>query len=218
MTVVRQPAIIFDFGNVLLDWNPRYLYRKLLPNEQAVEDFLQAVRFFEWNQAHDAGKDFEESIAQLCAQHPQYCGLIRAYNERYEESISGAILPVVAILSELKRLAYPLYGLTNWPAGKFAQVRPQYPFFDWFDEIVVSGEVGVIKPDPRIFHLLLERIQRPAQACLFIDDAHHNVEAARRIGLNTIHYLTPDQLQADLEAFLGCRLQPAAAAIIDRNE
>lgn len=212
MTPTTEPAIIFDFGNVLIDWNPRYLYRKLLPSEQAVEDFLQAIKFFEWNQAHDAGRDFEESIAELCAEHPQYCDLIRAYHVRYEESIGGAFEPVVAILRTLKTLAYPLYGLSNWPAGKFALVRPDYPFFDWFDDIVLSGEVGLIKPDPRIFHLLLERINRPAQTCIFIDDSVHNIEAARRLGFKAIHFHTPTQLQTELETLLH-RPLPVSQAV-----
>lgn len=206
MPTQLQPAIIFDFGKVLLDWDPRYLYRKLLPDEAAVERFLSEIRFFEWNVAHDAGQPFEESIAGLCQQFPHYCDLISAYHTRYPESIAGANQPVVAILSALKQAGYPLYGLSNWPAGKFALVRPQYPFFDWFEDIVLSGEVFIVKPDPRIYQILLERIGRPASECIFIDDSLANVDGAQRVGIQTIHYRTPDQLAAELAACLALPL------------
>ncbi|MFM8321339.1 MAG: HAD family hydrolase [Chloroflexota bacterium] len=209
-----RPAIIFDFGNVLVDWDPRYLYRKLLDSDEAVERFLREIDFFTWNVAHDGGRDFEESIAELCGQHPQYCDLIRAYNLRYEESIGGAIQPVVQILKQLKTAGYSLYGLSNWPAGKFAQVRPHYPFFDWFEDIVISGEVKLVKPDPRIFELLLQRVGRPAGECLFIDDSLHNITAAQRLGFQTIHYRSPAQLADDLQRLLDSPLPalPGTAA------
>lgn len=199
----RSPAIVFDFGNVLIEWDPRYLYRKLLSDDQAVEKFLNEISFFEWNKAHDAGRPFDESISDLCRQYPQYCDLIRAYDARYEESISGAIEPVVQILQALKEQGYPLYGLSNWPAGKFELVRPKYPFFGWFNDIVISGEVHLAKPDPRIYTILLERVGRPAEECIFIDDSAVNIQAAHSLGFQTIHFHTPQQLIEELEQRLG---------------
>jgi 2-haloacid dehalogenase len=196
-------AIIFDFGNVLVDWDPRYLYRKLLGSDQAIEQFLGEVDFFAWNLQHDAGRPFDESIAELCARFPHYCELINAYDERYEESISGPIWPTVEVLRALKDAGYPLYALSNWPSGKFDLVRPKYEFFSWFDDIVVSGKVCLAKPDPRIFELLLERIGRPAQECLFIDDSPRNIAVAQQLGFQTILFRSAEQLKQELTPLLG---------------
>ncbi len=211
---VQLPAIVFDFGNVLIEWDPRHLYRKLLSDEQAVEKFLKEISFFEWNKAHDAGRPFDESVSDLCQQYPHYCDLIRAYDVRYEESIAGAIEPVVQILKALKEQGYPLYGLSNWPAGKFDLVRPKYPFFSWFDDIVISGEVRLAKPDPLIYAILLERVGRPAEECIFIDDSAVNIQTAQTLGFQTIHFYSPHQLIEELERRLG---QPVMSASLSRG-
>jgi 2-haloacid dehalogenase len=182
-------AIVFDIGGVLIDWNPYYLYRKLLGDDrQAVGYFLKAVDFSGWNKEQDRGRSFAEGNAELIARFPEYRELILAYDQRYLESIGGAIEPVVEILHTLKDLGYPLYGLSNWPAEKFALVRPAYPFFNWFDGLIISGEVGLIKPDKDIFHLLLERVGRQAGECVFIDDHEPNITTARELGFQTIHF------------------------------
>lgn len=199
----RKLAIIFDFGNVLVDWDPRYLYRKLLDGEQAIDRFLNEVGFFQWNIQHDAGRPFDESIAELCARFPQYCDLIRAYDLRYEESISGPIWPTVEILRSLKEAGYPLYALSNWPADKFDLVRPKYEFFSWFDDMVISGKVRIAKPDPRIFELLLARIGRPAHECLFIDDSPKNIAVAQSMNFHTILFHSADQLRRELQSYIG---------------
>jgi 2-haloacid dehalogenase len=196
-------AIVFDFGNVLVDWNPHYLYRKLLDGDQAIDQFLGEIDFFQWNLQHDAGRPFDESIAEMCALYPQYCDLIRAYDLRYEESISGPIWPTVEVLRSLKDAGYPLYALSNWPADKFDLVRPKYEFFSWFDDIVISGKVRIAKPDRRIFELLLQRIGRPPGECLFIDDSPKNIAAAQQLGFQTIHFHSAEQLKQDLLPYLG---------------
>ncbi len=184
-----------------MDWDPRYLYRKLLNgDEQAVEQFLKEVRFFEWNVQQDAGRPFHDAILEICSRYPQHCELIRAYDQRYEESISGPIWATVEILRELKTLGYPLYGLSNWPAEKFPPVRDKYEFFSWFDDIMISGDVRLAKPDPAIFHLLSERIGHPPQDCLYIDDALHNIDVASELGFQVIHFKSADQLKDDLRA------------------
>ena len=193
------PAIVFDFGGVLMDWNPRYLYRKLFPGDEAgMERFLAEVGFSEWNQLQDAGRPFSVAVAELCARHPQYCELIQAYDQRYPESLSGSIPGSVEILRQLKALGYPLYGLSNWPDEKFELVRPDYEFFAWFDSILISGAVGVAKPDRRIFELLLEQVGRPAGECLLIDDSAANIAAAQNLGFQTIHFHSPEQLANEL--------------------
>jgi 2-haloacid dehalogenase len=194
-----SPAIVFDFGGVLIDWNPRYLYRKLFAgDEQSVEHFLLEIGFDEWNLRQDAGRPFSEAVAELCGQFPQHCELIQAYHDRYEESILGPIRGTVEILSILKDWGYPLYALSNWSVEKFALVRPHFAFFDWFQAIVLSGEVKLAKPDRRIFILLLEKIGRKAPECLLIDDSAANIAVAQELGFRTIHFSSPEQLQSEL--------------------
>ncbi len=193
------PAIIFDFGGVLLDWNPRYLYRKLFLNdEQGMERFLAEISFDEWNHLQDAGRPFSVAVAELCARHPQFCDLIQAYDERFPESIKGAIDGTVDILHHLWTQGFSLFGLSNWPAEKFYLVRPRYEFLSWFQGIVISGEVGTAKPDPHIFQVLLTQVGRPAEECLLIDDAPANIAAAQTLGFQTIQFHTPHQLAGEL--------------------
>lgn len=165
-----------------------------------MERFLAEIGFYEWNVLQDAGRPFSEAVTDLCSRHPKYCDLIRAYDERYEESISGPIEGSVIILKRLHSLGYKLFGLSNWPAGKFRLVRRKYSFFNLFDEIIVSGEIRIAKPDPRIFDVLLAHAGRPASNCIFIDDAAANITAAKSLGFQTIHFQSPDQLLEELTA------------------
>ena len=198
------PAIVFDFGRVLVDWDPRYLYRKLIPGgPQAIDSFLQEVHFYDMVRLQDAGVPVSETVAEWCRRYPQRCELLHAYDKRYEESIVGPIWGTVEIMKALKQAGYSLYGLSNWPADKFRLVRHKYEFFGWLDDIVISGEVGMAKPDERIFHLLLERIGRPASACLFIDDSLHNITAARQLGFQTIQFSSPQALREELTQSIG---------------
>jgi len=201
-SAAQKPAIVFDFGGVLMDWDPRYLYRKLFDSEEQVESFLREIDFFEWNVKQDAGRPFDAAIAELCEQFPQYCELIAAYDQRYEESLSDPIHGTVEILRRLKEAGYPLYGLSNWPDGKFQGVRHKFPFLEWFDDIVISGAVKLAKPDPRIFELLLERIGRPAQECVFIDDSAKNIAVAKEMGFKAIQFAGPDHLEQALSKML----------------
>lgn len=184
-----RPAFVFDFGGVLIDWDPRYLYLKLFDGDsQAVEDFLVEIDFFTWNQQQDAGRPFSAAVEELCARFPQHCELITAYDERYPESLHGAIEPTVDILRALKESGDELYALSNWPAEKFQLVQGDYPFFEWFDGIVISGEVKAAKPDRHIFEILLDVVARPAGECLFIDDSLVNIDTAQEMGFQTIHF------------------------------
>jgi 2-haloacid dehalogenase len=193
------PTIIFDFGGVLLDWNPRYLYRKLFPNdEQGMERFLAEIGFDEWNRLQDAGRPFSVAVAELCSRYPQYCDLIRAYDEHYLESLKGAIPGTVEILRCLWTQGFSLFGFSNWSAEKFYQARPEYEFFGWFQGIVLSGEVGINKPDPRIFRVLLVQVDQPVGECLLIDDSPANISAAQALGFQTIQFHSPSQLAGEL--------------------
>jgi 2-haloacid dehalogenase len=195
-------AVIFDFGGVLVDWDPFYLYSGYFNGDRsAMQDFLAEIGFVEWNLQQDAGRSFETAVQELCARFPHYCDLIRAYDTEWPQSISGPIQPVVSVLKELHRQGVELFAISNWSSEKFELIRPRYDFFNLFREIVISGQVKMVKPDREIFHYLLEKIGRPAETCILIDDSADNIRAARSLGFQTIHYRQPGQLQAELAAF-----------------
>lgn len=193
-------AIIFDFGGVLLEWDPRNLYQRYFPNQpQAMENFLSEIDFFTWNAQQDKGRTFAEGNAELIAQFPQHANLIQAYFENYEESIVGAIEGTVNILQTLKEKDYPLFGLSNWSAETYPRAQHMYPFFDWFDDIILSGDVKLNKPDHAIFNLLLNKIGYIAPECLLIDDSQPNIDTAIELGFATVHFTSAEQLQTELQ-------------------
>jgi len=192
-------AIIFDFGNVLLEWDPRYVYQRYFPNDpEGMERFLTEVNFAEWNLQQDKGRPFAEGVAILSEKFPHYAQLIQAYHENWTDSIGAAYNGTIEILKKLKQAGYPLYGLSNWSAETFPFAREKYDFFNLFDDFVISGDVGHVKPDPEIFQIILEKIRRPAQQCLFIDDALTNINQAQKMGFATIHFQSPEQLKSSL--------------------
>jgi 2-haloacid dehalogenase len=198
MSSVRSVAI-FDFGGVLVDWDPRHLYRKLLPDEAEMERFLATVCTPAWNRRQDAGRRFAEATALLKREYPDKAALIDAYFDRWPEMIAGPIEGTVQILAQLRRRGVPLYGLTNWSAETYPHAQQRFDFLHWFEGIVVSGEVGLIKPDPAIFHLLVARFGiRPADA-VYIDDQAANVEAAAALGMHGIHFTDQGTLRRALE-------------------
>jgi 2-haloacid dehalogenase len=192
-------AIIFDFGNVLLEWDPRLVYRRYFPDdEEGMEQFLHEVNFMDWNAQQDKGRTFAEGVAELSKQFPHYADLIQAYHDNWEHSIGHYFEGTVDIMKQLKKAGYSLYGLSNWSAETFPIAQKKYDFFNLLDDRVISGEVGLIKPEPEIFELLLKKIGRPAQECLFIDDALANIEQAQKLGFATVHFQSSDQLTAEL--------------------
>jgi 2-haloacid dehalogenase len=197
-TGLRRPAIVFDLGGVLIDWNPRHLYRKLFDDEAAMEWFLAEVCHTAWNEEQDRGRAFAAAIEEAAARHPDHRPQIAAYFERWDEMMAGPIEGSVALLKELKDAGYELHALTNWSAETFPFARDRFAFLDWFESILVSADVGLIKPDPAIFHLLLERIGRTPSECTYIDDSARNVEAAAAVGLDAIHFESGDRLREAL--------------------
>ena len=194
-----KSAIVFDFGGVLVDWDPHYLYRPFFDGDDAAIDrFMQEIGFHEWNLQQDGGRPFAEGVAELSKQFPQYADLIRAYHERYEDAITGPIWGTVEILRSLKAAHYPLYGLSNWALEKFNLVRPKYEFFSWFDDILISSTVNLVKPDPQIFTLFLDRIGWAATDCVYVDDSVANLLTANQLGFTTIHFQFPEQLAHEL--------------------
>jgi 2-haloacid dehalogenase len=193
-------AIIFDFGGVLIDWNPRYLYQNYFPEQpQAMERFLAEIDFYKWNAQQDKGRPFAEGIAELSAKFPQHAALIKRYYDCWEDSVSGPIRGSVEILRKLKQNEYPLYGLSNWSAETYPQVRQKYPFFEWFDDVILSGLVKVTKPDPAIFKLLLNKTGYKASECVLIDDSQTNIDTANKLGFITIHFTSSAQLRSELQ-------------------
>ena len=191
-------AVVFDLGGVLIDWNPRHLYRELFEDAGEMEDFLATVCNSAWNRRQDAGRPVAEANAELKARHPDKAALIEAYYGRWPEMLKGAIDGTVAILAELKDQGTPLYALTNWSAETFPHARSRFGFLDWFRAIVVSGDVGLIKPDADIYELLLASHRLTAAHTVFIDDDPENVEAARALGFHGIRFTEPESLRAAL--------------------
>lgn len=192
-------AIIFDYGNVLIDWNPRYVYRRYFPNDpDGMEHFLKEINFMEWNAHQDKGRPFQEGVEILSKQFPQYAKLIQAYHEHWTDSIGEAFTGTIEILKKLKQAGYPLYGFSNWSSETFPSVRDRHDFFNLFDDMVISGSVGYVKPEPEIYQIMLDKIQRPAHECLFIDDSLANIAQAKKMGFVTIHFQSPQQLEEEL--------------------
>jgi 2-haloacid dehalogenase len=192
-------AVVFDIGGVLLDWDPRHLYRKLFEDEEAMNRFLEQVCTMEWHQRHDRGYSVVESCEKLATAHPEHAALIRAWGSRSEEMVAGPIDGTVEILQELRRAGVACYALSNMERESYPRRVARYPFLSWFDGAVVSGFEGVIKPDPEIFRLLLSRFDLRPEKTLVIDDSAANVEAARNLGMHAIHFRSPAQLRAELE-------------------
>jgi len=201
MPTAPPTAVVFDLGGVLIDWNPRYLYRKLFDDEAAMETFLADVVSPEWNGQQDSGRTWAEAVEVLSHEHPEQRDLIAAYWHRWQETLGDAIAPTVAILEELREAGVRLYALSNWSAETFPVARPRYPFLDWFDGIVISGEEKVAKPEPAIFRHLLDRYGLEPATTVFIDDSEANVRAAAAEGIVSLRFVDAATLREDLRRF-----------------
>ncbi|QHS54768.1 HAD family phosphatase [Mucilaginibacter sp. 14171R-50] len=193
-------TIIFDLGAVLIDWNPQYLYRKLFADERDMLHFLANITTPDWNEEQDAGRPLQEGTSLLVQQHPQHEANIRAFYGRWDEMLGDAIEGTVEIFEQLKNTnRYKIYALTNWSAETFPVALERYDFLNWFDDIVVSGTEKMRKPNPAFYQLLLQRHNVKAQNALFIDDNLRNVLAAQKLGIQSIHFNSPQQLKTELE-------------------
>ena len=196
----RIETVAFDLGGVLIDWNPRHLYRLLVDDEAAIERFLAEVCTPDWNATIDAGHPFADGVAQLVREHPEQAELIEAYRSRWPEMLGGCFSETLAIVRHLREAGIPLYALSNWSAETFASTRDQFPFLDEFDGILLSGQVGISKPDPAIFRLFLERFGLTAESTVFIDDSPVNVAVARSLGIQALLFRNAAQLKRELQA------------------
>jgi 2-haloacid dehalogenase len=195
----KTEAVVFDIGGVLLDWDPRHLYRKLFDDEEAMNRFLAEICTPQWHAAHDRGVPHDESCAELASAHPEYAELIWAWASRSEEMIAGPITGTVEILRTLKAAGVPCYALTNMEAETYPRRRERFPFMRWFDGTVVSAFEGTAKPDVEIFRRLLGRFSLAPSATVMIDDSAANLDAARSLGMQTVHFRSSRQLRQWLQ-------------------
>ena len=196
--VARPTTVVFDLGGVLIDWDPRYLYRQLFDDPDEMESFLAEVTTAEWNAHQDAGRTWAEAIELLVAEHPERRELIEAFHGRWPEMLAGEIPGTVHVLAELRAAGVRLVALSNWSAEMFPIARERFDFLAWFEGIVISGDVGVNKPDRRIFELLMDRFGIEPAAAIFIDDSAANVDAAAALGFNAIQFTDPTALRVEL--------------------
>lgn len=192
-------TIIFDLGAVLIDWNPRHLYRKIFKTEEEITWFLENICTSEWNDNQDAGRSFAEATEELILKHPEWEVPVRAWYDRWHETITGPMHDTVEILKTIKESGqYRLYALTNWSAETFPWALSTFDFLHWFEGIVVSGIEKMRKPQPEFYQILFDRYNVNPNKALFIDDNMKNIAAGKDVGLTTIHFESADQLRKDL--------------------
>jgi 2-haloacid dehalogenase len=191
-------AVVFDLGGVLLDWDPRHLYRKLFDDPTEMDWFLSEICTLEWHADHDRGVPAEESCARLASAHPDYAEPIFAWARRTEEMVAGPIVDTVEIVRELRDASVPCYALTNMEAETYPKRVARYPFLSWFHGTVVSSFEGVAKPDPEIFRRLLERFELEPETTVMIDDSPLNLETAASLGMTAVLFRSPAQLRHSL--------------------
>lgn len=202
MHTMNKPidTVIFDLGAVLIDWNPRYLYRKIFRTEEEISWFLENICTSEWNDQQDAGRSFKEATEELIAKHPDWEIPVRAWYDRWHETIQGPVHETVEILKRIKESKkYRLFALTNWSEETFPWALNNFEFLHWFEGIVVSGVEKIRKPQLEFFQILFDRYQVDPAMSLFIDDNAKNVNAGKKLGLTTIHYQSPSQLHKELD-------------------
>jgi 2-haloacid dehalogenase len=181
-------TVVFDIGNVLIEWDPRHLYRHIFATPEEIEHFLSTICTSAWNLELDRGKPFAEGVAELVARHPEQEAAIRAFDERWSEMAPGVVPGTLALMERLEARNVPLYAITNFSGEKFAVARLRFPFLDRFRGVIVSAHERLLKPERAIFELLLSRYRLKAQECLFIDDSAANVAGARAVGLAAYHF------------------------------
>ncbi|MDR1022878.1 MAG: HAD family phosphatase [Prevotellaceae bacterium] len=190
--------IIFDFGNVLIEWDPRKIFRSMVPAEE-LEDFMQNVWKDEWNGNLDSGVSLADNERAMKKKYPQHSRYIAAYHARWYESLGNENIGCVALLALLQYTGYAIYGLSNWSAETFPVARKGHPFFDSFDGIVLSGEEKICKPNPQIYAILLKRYKLHPEQCVFIDDRQENLNTAKEMGITPILFTSAAQLRKELK-------------------
>lgn len=193
-------AVIFDVGNVLYDWNPRYLYERLIGDGRALDAFLDEVATKAWHFQHDAGRPFAETSAELAAAHPGFAEMIGLWGPRFDEQIPHALPGMPELVADLDESGVPLFAITNFSGEFWPPFRNrESALFDRFQDIVVSGDEKLVKPDPAIYALSLARFGLKGPDAVFVDDREDNVAAANDAGIHGLLFTGADKLRADLE-------------------
>lgn len=198
--LASRPVLIFDLGGVVLDWNPRHLFRKLIADEGEREWFLSEVCGPEWNAQMDLGRPYAEAVDELAARHPGQAGWIRAYWARWPEMLGGPVPGTSELVTELAEAGRELYAISNFPGEMYPATLDAFPVLHCFKDVVISSDVGLGKPDPRIFALALERFGVAAGDCLFIDDVAANVAGAQQAGIAAVQFTSAAALRQLLSA------------------
>ena len=194
-------TVVFDFGGVLIDWDPRYLYRQIFSTAAEMENFLESVCTLDWNQQMDAGRPFAEAIAELSEAHPEYAPEIAAFHDRWPEMLGDAIPGMFDLVASLRERGFRTYGLTNWSAETFPFAVERWPqLIESFDGVVVSGHEKVAKPDAAVFRILVDRFEVVPERSFYIDDNAANVVAAGELGFHPHVFTGIDRLRAALAA------------------
>lgn len=202
-----QQALVVDVGNVLLEWDPHRLYRRLIPDDEERGRFLTQVCTPTWNDRQDRGRPLADAVKELQAEFPQHHDLIAAYYDRWPEMLGGEIEGTAAIVDELRSAGLPVYGLTNFSAETFPIARERFAVLDRLDGVVVSGEEGRAKPDAEFFAVLVDRYRLVPERAVFVDDNAGHVQAARRLGFDAVVFTDPGSLRSALVA-RGLPLRP----------
>ena len=193
-------AVIFDFGNVLMGWSPETLYRRLIPDDAERRYFLTEICNSAWIIEQDRGRPWEIAIAERCAAFPEQAPLIRAFYDHWPEMLTGPIAEGHDILQRVRAAGIPAFGLTNWSGETYDRTAPDLGFLTHLEYVAVSGHLKMAKPEPEIYHHLLERIGRPAENCLFFDDSAANIATARRIGMKAVQFRNDGSALAEARA------------------
>ena len=194
--------IIFDFGAVLVDWNPHYVYDPYFGDVEKANWFIENICTAAWNKELDGGKPFAQGVAELSAQYPEWAGEIALYHRDWKKMMGDAIPGMYELVRDLKRQGYGVYGLTNWASETFYTIVDDYPVFKLLDGMVVSGDVRLLKPDAAIFNCLLEKYGLKAEESVFIDDNAENVAGARAAGLSAVRFTDAESLREQLDQIL----------------
>lgn len=182
-------AVVFDVGNVIVHWSPRFLYEKLIKDAEELDFFLSNVVTVDWHGNHDRGMSFADNIAARAKEFPEYTELLALYDTRWAETIKGRVAGVASLIEDLVDQEVPIYGLTNFPAEKWPDFRLNYPVTDLFSGFVVSGQEKVAKPDPRIFQTLVSRYKLDPETTFFTDDSAANIASASHLGFHTLQFI-----------------------------
>ncbi|WP_207423970.1 HAD family hydrolase [Desertivirga brevis] len=193
-------TIIFDLGAVLIDWHPFHLYKQIFSDEAEMNQFIETICTNHWNEEQDGGRTLAEGTEMLVKQFPEHEENIRAYYGRWTEMLNGPIQGTVDIFKRLKDSGkYKIYALTNWSHETFPIAQEKFDFLNWFDGVVVSGTEKMRKPQPEFYQLLLDRYNVKPEEAVFIDDNFRNIEAGRKLGIDSIHFTSPTELEAELQ-------------------